>query len=133
MELLARSALVRLAIVVVIAVVVQMITHVSWFAMALLVTYFVAKEIVGMMLRTAPAVVLIAAEPRLRVAAFAFDNLAFLAAIVGFFLLQRMSSSSDGFSLGRFAAFELAVIVFVAGWGMVAATAIRRGAGVAKV
>ena len=133
MELLAKSAPVRLAVVIVVAVVVQLITHVSWFAMALLVTYFVAKEIVGMVLRTGPAAVLIAAEPRLRVAAFAFDNLAFLAAIAGFFLLQRMSPSSDGFSLGRFAAFELAVIVFVAAWGMIAAVAIRRAAGVAKV
>jgi hypothetical protein len=131
-ELFARSAPLRLAVVVVIALAVRYFTHTSWFAMALLVTYFVAKEIAGIVLRTGPAAALLKAKPRLRVAAFAFDNLAFLTAIAGLFMMQK-EESLDQAAVLRFAAFESAVIVFVAAWGVVAAVAFRRAAGTAKV
>jgi hypothetical protein len=126
-----QSAPLRLALVVVIAVVVQFVTHSSWLAIGLLVTYFVAKEIAGMVLGPRAGTALLSAAPRVRVAAIACDNLGFLAALLGYFALQN-ALPADGAVVARFAAFEVAVIVFVAAWAMVAAAALRRASGVVK-
>ncbi len=67
---------------------------------------------------------LVGAEPRMRVAAFVCDNVAFMAALLGYFLLQNVPV--DGAPLGRFAAFEAVVIVFVAAWASIGAAALRR-------
>jgi hypothetical protein len=127
MQQLGSSAPLRLALVVVLAVVVQFVTHASWFAIALLVTYFAAKEIVGVVQRPGVPAALLGAERAWRIAALATDNLAFFAALLGFFSLQN-SLAADGGTLGRFAAFEGTVIVFVAAWGMIGAAALRRSA-----
>jgi hypothetical protein len=132
MKLLARSAPMRLVLIVVIAVVVQFVTHSSWLAIGLLVTYFVAKEIAGIVLGPGAAPTLLAAQPRVRIAAYACDNLGFLAALLGYFALQN-ALPADGAVLVRFAAFEAAVIVFVGVWAMIAAAAMRRAAGVVKI
>jgi len=130
MQRLGSSAPLRLALVVVIAVVVQFVTHASWFAIVLLVTYFAAKEIVGLVQRPGVPAALLGADRTWRIAAIACDNLAFFAALLGFFSLQN--ASADGATLWRFAAFEAAVIVFVAAWGMIGAAALRRTSAVAK-
>jgi hypothetical protein len=132
MQRLGSSAPLRLALVVVLAVVVQFVTHASWFAIALLVTYFAAKEIVGMVQRPGVAAALLGADRVWRIAAIACDNMAFFAALLGFFSLQN-ALAADGGTLGRFAAFEAVVIVFVAAWGMIGAAALRRSSAVAKV
>ena len=132
MKLFQQSVAVRLGVVVVIAIAVQFLTRTSWLAIVLLVSYFVAKEIAALVLRFAPAAALLAAAPRLRVAAFVCDNLAFLAALFGLFVLQK-GSLADPAAIWRFAAFEVAEIVFVAAWAMVAAAAMRRAAGVVKI
>jgi hypothetical protein len=131
MRQLGSSAPLRLALVVALAVVVQFVTHASWFAIALLVTYFVAKEIVGIVQRPGVPAALLGADRGWRIAAIACDNLAFFAALLGFFSLQN-SAAADGGTLGRFAAFEMAVIVFVAAWGMIGLAALRRTSAVTK-
>jgi hypothetical protein len=132
MQQLGSSAPLRLALMVVLAVVVQFVTHASWFAIALLVTYFVAKEIVGLVQRPGVPAALLGTDRAWRIAAIACDNMAFFAALLGFFSLQN-ALAADGRTLGRFAAFEAAVIVFVAAWGMIGAAALRRASAVAKV
>jgi hypothetical protein len=121
MRLFGTSAPVRIGVVIAIAVVVQVVTHVWWVAVVLPVSYFLAKEIAGMV-QPNIALVLFGAEPRIRAAGFVCDNIAFMAALLGYFLLQNV----DGASLGRFAAFEAVVIVFVAAWAFVGAAALRR-------
>ncbi|MDB5072823.1 MAG: hypothetical protein JWM87_3934 [Candidatus Eremiobacteraeota bacterium] len=132
MKLLKSSAPARLVLVVVIAVVVQFVTHASWFAIALLVTYFAAKEIVSLVLPPGVAPALLAAEPRLRFAALVCDNAGFLAAFAGYFVLAGAPLSDAG-TVARFAAFGAAVIVLVAAWGLVGAAALRRTAGAVKL
>ena len=53
--------------VVVLAIVVQFLTHSSWFAIGLIATYFVAKEIAGVVLGAGVGPALLAAQPRVRV------------------------------------------------------------------
>ncbi len=125
------SAPLRLGLVAVIAVVVQFVTHSSWLAIGLLVTYFVAKEVAGMVLRPGVAAALLGAEPRVRVAALVCDNLGFLAALLGYFGLQN-ALPADAAVVARFAAFEAAVIGFVAAWAMIAGAALRRASGAVK-
>jgi hypothetical protein len=132
MQQLGSSAPLRLALVAVIAAIVQFVTHASWFAIALLVTYFVAKEIVGVVQRPGVAAALLGADRAWRIAAITCDNMAFFAALLGFFSLQN-ALAADGATLVRFAAFEAALIVFVAAWGMIGAAALRRSSTVAKV
>jgi hypothetical protein len=132
MQQLGSSAPLRLGLVVVIAFVVQFVTHASWFAIALLVTYFVAKEIVGLVQRPGVPAALLGADRSWRIAAITSDNLAFFAALLGFFSLQNALVADVG-TLGRFAAFEGALIVFVAAWGMIGTTALRRSSAVAKI
>ncbi len=123
MRLFGASAPLRIGVVIVIAVVVQLVTHTWWPAVVLPVSYFVAKEIAGMV---QPGIVLAlpGAEPRIRIAAFVFDNVGFVAALLGYFLLQN--ASSDGAGLGRFAAFEAVVIVSAAVWAYLRVAALRR-------
>ena len=123
MRLFGASAPLRIGVVLVIAIVVQLVTHTWWLAIVLPVSYFVAKEIAGMAQPTI-ALALLGAEPRIRIAAFACDNVAFIAALLGYFLLQN--ASSDGSGLGRFAAFEGVVIVCVGVWAYLGAAALRR-------
>jgi hypothetical protein len=127
-----QSAPLRLALLVVIAVVVQFVTHSSWLAIGLLVTYFAAKEIAGLVLGPGAGDVKLTAAPRVRVAAMLFDNLGFLVALLGYFSLQN-ALPAGGAVLARFAAFDAAVVVFVAAWAIVASIAMRRAAGVVKV
>jgi hypothetical protein len=123
MRLFGASAPLRIGVVIVIAVVVQLVTHTWWLAIVLPVSYFVAKEIAGMV-QPSIALALLGTEPRIRVAAFVCDNVAFVAALLGYFLLQN--ASSDGAGLGRFAVFEGVVIVFVAVWAYLGSAALRR-------
>jgi hypothetical protein len=131
MQQLGSSAPLRLALVVVIAVVVQFVTHASWFAIVLLMTYFVAKEIVGFVQRPGVPAALLGADRGWRIAALTCDNMAFFAALLGFFSLQN-ATSADVATLVRFAAFEGGLIVFVAAWGMIGTAALRRSSAVAK-
>jgi hypothetical protein len=133
MNQLLSSAPVRLALVVAIAVVVQFVTHSSWFAIAVLVTYFVAKEIVGLMLGPGVAEAARAVEPRWRMAASVCDNLGFLTGLLGYFALQS-AAPADGGTLWRFVAFEGGVVVLVAAWAIIVAAILRRvAAGAVKV
>jgi hypothetical protein len=110
-------------LVIVIAVVVQLVTHAWWLAIVLPASYFVAKEIAGM-LQPIIGSGLLGAEPRTRIAAFVCDNIAFMAALLGYFLLQNVPA--EGTPLGRFAAFETVIIVLVAAWAYLATAALRR-------
>ena len=121
MRLLA-SAPVRIGLVIVIAVVVQLVSHSWWLAIVLPVSYFVAKEIAGM-LQPSIGPGLLAAASRIRIAAFVCDNVAFVAALLGYFLLQNVPL--EGAPLGRFAAFEAVIIVFVAAWAYLGTAALR--------
>ncbi len=117
------SAPVRIGLVILIAVAVQIVSHSWWLAIVLPVSYFVAKEIAGMV-QPNLGPVLIGGEPRLRIAAFVCDNAAFVAALLGYFLLQNVPL--EGPPLGRFAAFEAIVIACVAAWAYIGAVAGRR-------
>jgi len=123
MRLFETSAPLRIGVVLVIAVVVQIATHTWWLAMVVPVSYFVAKEIAGMV-QPNIAVTLLGTDSRIRVAAFVCDNIAFVAALLGYFLLQH--AQSDGAGLGRFAAFEGVVIASIAAWAYLGAVAARR-------
>ena len=132
MNQLKSSAPARLALIVVLGVVVQFITHSSWFAIGLLVTYFAAKEIVVLVLPSGVGGALLAVEPRLRISALVCDNAGFLAALAGYFMLPGASPGDAG-TVARFAGFEAAVIVLVTAWGLIAAAAFRRSAGTVQL
>ena len=132
MRRFAESVPLRLGLIAVIGIVAQFVTHASWLAIAVLVTYFAAKEIVGAVQRPGAAGALLAGESGRRIAAIACDNGAFFAAILGFFTLQN-AALADGGTVARFAAFEAVVIVLVVAWGMIGAAALRRSLGPIKV
>ena len=76
------------------------------------------------MLQPGVAAGLLGAPSRIRVAAFVCDNVAFVAALLGYFSLQNVPV--EGAPIGRFAAFEAVVIVFVAAWACLAVASLRR-------
>ena len=115
---------VRVGLVIATAVVVQLVTHAWWLAIVLPVSYFVAKEIAGVMRPGLAAGLLGAAPTRIRVGAFVCDNVAFVAALLGYFSLQNVRV--EGAPFGRFAAFEAVIIVGVAAWAILATAAPRR-------
>jgi hypothetical protein len=126
MRAFASSPPFRWALTLVLAVVVQRFTHWSWLSIAPLVTYLGAKEVAGAVWPGA-AGALLGADRTLRIAAFAFDNLGYGAAIFALFAFAS-ASPGDGGALWQFAAVEAAVVLLVAAWGFVGAAALQRSA-----